>query len=83
MSGGTNRKQRGLLRRVDSAVSRGRRADGGSKLSVDKNRLRHQLFYGTLAQLPSVQEEEELARGMKYSNKISREHSRGGMSVCI
>lgn len=40
----TNRKQRGPLRRVDSAVSRGRRADGGSKLSVDKNRLRHQLF---------------------------------------
>lgn len=27
--------------------------------------------------------EEELARRIKYSNKISREHSRGGMSVCI
>lgn len=30
-----------------------------------------------------IESEEELTRRVKYSNKISREHSRGAMSVCI
>lgn len=60
--------------RMEDLSHRLTRTDSGTNFS------RH---VRTLAQLPSVRKEEELARGIKYSNKISREHSRGGMSVCI
>lgn len=75
-----------LFRRVSSAVSRGLRVERRSKLSVNKNYSNtdfSQHLHTTSKPVSRKgdgwrrerEREEELARRIKYSNKISREHS--------